>query len=411
MLNGLKKLSWLAIGVAIFVAGYALGSFETAITSAQDSAELDPALAPVQETWNLIQRAFVDPVDEETVIKGAIDGMLAALEEPNTNYMPADAYQIANTDLTGSFEGIGANVRQDESGALVIVSPIPGSPAEEAGILPNDAIVEVDGEDITDFTEMDIITKVRGPAGTDVLLGIRRPGEPGLLQITITRAKIAIENLHYEMLDDNVGYIEMAQFDAMVGGRLREALTDLIDQGMEKLIFDLRGDPGGYLNVAVDAVSAFINEGVVLLERSSGGVEKVHQAFGNAVVPEDIEVIVLVDAGSASASEIVAGALQEYGRATVAGEPTFGKGSIQIWHPLSNGGAVRITTGRWYTPEGKSVSGEGVTPDVMIPWWPRAMTPGADPQLEGALRLMRGDFVWETWPHPLPLDARMMGRW
>jgi carboxyl-terminal processing protease len=397
-----KAFGMTILAFAIFGAGYLLGA-QSAPTSAQtELAELDELFAPFWETWDLLHQSYVDPVDDTTLMEGGLRGMLEVLGDPNTGYMTPREYRMATEDLEGSFEGIGTHVRQDEeSGALVIVSVIPASPAEAAGVLAGDAVHEVDGERITALNQMQIVNRIRGPAGSTVRLGIRRPGVPGLMQIEVTRAHIDIPSVESRMIGD-VAYLQVQQFGARTVSDVRAALAELQAQQPTGLILDLRGNPGGYLQTVVDVASELLPEGPVLIERSANG-ETTHLAAPEGMA-ETIPMVVLVNEGSASASELLAGAIQDRGRAPIVGTVTFGKGTVQTWHELSNGGGVRITISRWYTPDGRAVDRSGLAPDVLVEWPINAVSADFDPQLEAALRVLGGHSVWPTWPLPLSVD-------
>jgi carboxyl-terminal processing protease len=393
------------IGVVVFagvflVAGYALGATDgLGIAAVQDEEEL---FEPFWQTWDMLHSIYVDTetLDDASLMEAALRGILAETGDPNTTYMTPEEFEAANEDLEGSYEGIGAYVRKDDvSGALVIVSVIPNSPALEAGIQAGDAIYQVDGEDVTHLEQDQMISQVRGPEGSGVLLGLRREGVPGLLEIKVTRARVQVPSVESEMIDD-IAYIRLNQFGALTAAEHHETLESLLAQDPAGLILDLRGNPGGYLGTVVE-ISGDYMDGVVLIERSAeGDLEHIADDDG---IAEDIPMVVLVNQGSASASEILAGALQDSGRATVIGTTTYGKGTVQSWRFLSNGGGVRMTTARWYTPNGDPVDGVGLPPDIEVNWPAYAVLDYFDPQLQAALRVLDGLPIWETWPLPLPL--------
>lgn len=297
-------------------------------------------------------------------------------DDPNSSYIPPIALARIQEERTGSIEGIGALVRAvDNSGEeeelctilsdtcrLVIVSPIDGSPAEAAGVLSEDAIVTVDGEDVRGSTIDQIVAIVRGPSGTDVTLGLERNGV--VQEVTITRAPIVIPVVESEMADDDTGYLRLALFSSNSGPQVEEAIQGLLDQGATDLIFDLQGNPGGALSAAIDVASQFLSDGLVLVTQAPGEDIEYRVRNGGILTDPGFPVVVLVDRGSASASEVVTGALQEAGRVTVIGENTFGKNTVQQEFPLSNGGALKLTIARWVTPGGNDFGEEGLTPDV-----------------------------------------------
>lgn len=397
MRSQFNKVASLVLLVTLtFGAGYFFrDSQEPAV--AQTGTSRDELFAPFWESWDLLHDNYVDPLDEESdlhLMEAALDGMLTSLGDPNMGYMDPETSQMVFSDLSGEFEGIGATVRKDEeTGALLIVRPLPGSPAEQAGILPGDEIVTVDGQDITQMEQEVIITLVRGPAGTDVVLGVRREGSEDIIEITVTRARISLPSVEFDILDGDIAYIQLYDFSRDAGSELTETLIEADAQNRAGLILDLRGNTGGYLDVALEVMSQFIESGPILIERGSGDQEQVYQAFGGALAPT-VPMVILVDANSASASEILAATFQDLGRATVVGTQSYGKGTVQTWRQLSNGGAVRITIARWYTPDERSIDLVGVTPDIVAEFEP--LEPGTiysydvDSQLQAAIKALDG---------------------
>jgi carboxyl-terminal processing protease len=304
--------------------------------------------------------------------------------------MPPEMFAHINESMTGEYEGIGATVRQDETtGGLELVTIMDASPAEAAGLFPGDQIVEVEGANITHLTQSEIISLVRGPAGTTVRLGIARPEVADVLQFDVLRQKIFVPSVISRLLPGNIGYVRLSQFESDTARDMRGALEALHANDLKGLVLDLRGNPGGYLTTSIDVASAYLSDGAVLIERSPSR-EQVHEVLGDAIAP-DVPMVVLVDQGSASASELIAGALQDHHRATVVGMTTFGKGSVQTWRQLSNGGGIRITISRWYTPDGHSVSEVGIKPDVIVPFEPEAAAgEESDNQLRAALDVLNG---------------------
>lgn len=340
---------------------------------------------PFWEAWDIVHEQYVDPVDDVELMRGAIRGMIEALGDPHSSYMDPDEYRQATIPLEGEYEGIGAWV--DPTGEyLTIIAPMPGSPAERAGLKPGDQIIAVDGEDVTGMDGNLVIRKVLGPAGTKVRLTIRREGVPEPFTVEIVREHIVIPSVESRMLDEGVGYVRLFTFGEDTARDLRQALRDLLEQNPKGLILDLRGNGGGFLNTAVEVASEFIPDGVVLIERFGDGTEQTYRATGRGLAT-DIPLVVLVDGGTASASEIVAGAIQDHGRGLLIGETTFGKGSVQNWVPLSgDNGAVRVTIARWLTPNGRQISGQGLTPDIVVEA-PEEAT-DRDPQLEKAIEVL-----------------------
>ena len=348
--------------------------------------EADDLFAPFWQAWDIVHREFVDqPLDDETLMQGAIQGAIEAIGDPQTSYMDPDTYRQANIPLEGSYEGIGAWV-DTEGEYLTIVSPMPGSPAEEAGLEPGDVVIAIDGEDVTDLDPNLVVRRVLGPAGSIVVLTIRRGTEE--LEFEIKRGSIEVPSVQFELIDEDIGYIQLFSFANDTAQDLRQAIRSLQDDGASGLILDLRGNGGGYLVSAIDVSSEFIAEGLILTERFGDGTEQTYEASGRGLASE-MPLIVLINAGSASASEIVAGAIQDLERGMLVGETSFGKGSVQNWVPLDEEqGAVRVTVARWYTPNGILIDDQGLTPDHIVPLTEEDFTSGLDPQLEKAIELL-----------------------
>ncbi|MBN1667631.1 MAG: S41 family peptidase [Anaerolineales bacterium] len=330
------------------------------------SQELDQLFEPFWEAWDIVHQLYVDqPIDDDALLQGAIEGMLEALGDQHTSYMDPSDFEQANMRIDGDYEGIGAWV--DTSGDyLTIISPMPGSPAEAAGLEPGDEIIAIDGEDMTGIDPNLVIRRVLGPADSKVILTIQRAGVRQPFDVEVTRDRIVIPSIDYRMLDSGVAYIQLFDFAEETGPDLQAALEELLADNPAGLILDLRNNPGGLLSTAVEVTSQFIPEGEVVLYQESGdGSREVYTSIRGGLAL-DIPMVILVNEGSASASEIVAGALQDYGRATLLGTTTFGKGSVQRWIPLSNEGAVRVTISRWLTPNERQIQGQGLTPDISL---------------------------------------------
>jgi carboxyl-terminal processing protease len=330
------------------------------------SEDLETLFKPFWETWDIVSDQFVDqPLDHQALMRGAIEGMLEALDDQHTSFMDPDQFQQANIPLEGEYEGIGAWVDPDQE-YLTIVSPIPGSPAERAGLEPGDQVIAVDGEDMTGIDGNLVIRRVLGDAGTDVTLTIRREGVLEPFDVTITRERITISSVDYRMLEEDIAYIQLLRFADDTRDELREALQDVLADNPTGLILDLRNNGGGFLNSAVEVASEFIADGVILYEEYGDGTRREFEALQGGLATE-IPMVVLVNEGTASASEIVAGAIQDYNRAPLVGVTTFGKGSVQNWVSLSNNqGAVRVTIARWLTPDERQISQIGLEPDYQI---------------------------------------------
>ncbi len=354
-------------------------------------ADQEQLIAPFWEAWDILQNEYVDqPLDDEALMRGAIRGLVDALEDPHTSYMDPEQFLQANLPLNGEYEGIGAWV-DSETEYLTIISTMPGSPAEEAGLQAGDEVIGVNGEDVTALDASLVIRQVLGPAGTPVILTIRREGLAEPFDVEIFRAKIDLPSVQSEMLDDNIAYVRLLTFGADTAPDLTRALKDLLRDDPVGLILDLRGNGGGFLNSAVDVASEFIPDGIILIERFGDGEETIYQARSGGKATE-INLVVLINGGTASASEIVAGAIQDHGRGLLVGETSFGKGSVQNWVELDNDqGAVRVTIARWYTPDDRLIHGIGLSPDVEVLIPESGLDEGEDPQLDEAIKLLLGE--------------------
>ncbi|MCJ7678029.1 MAG: S41 family peptidase [Anaerolineales bacterium] len=356
------------------------------IASAQTDRET--LFAPFWQAWDISHSRFVDqPVDDVALLRGAIRGMLDALGDEHTAYMDPDQYRQASIGLSGEYEGIGAFVDTDGE-FLTIVSPMPGSPAEKAGVKAGDVVVAVDGDDVTGIDPSLVVQRILGPKGTTVRLTLRRENETDLIEVSVVRDSINIPSVEGHLLDSGLGYIQLNTFGEDTTRDLKRVVADLVRQDARGLILDLRGNGGGYLATAVEVSSEFLSDGVVLTERFGDGREEVYRARAGGQATT-IPLVVLVDGGSASASEIVAGALQDYGRAKLVGETTYGKGSVQDWIPLDGDqGAVRVTIARWYTPKDRQINEQGLAPDVEVAITDEDLKAGRDPQLDKAVEVL-----------------------
>jgi len=341
----------------------------------------------LQTVLDLLDEQFYGEIpDGKTLAYGAIRGMLMTLDDPYTSFIDPRISAIMNEDASGRFEGIGAMVTMREDGYLEIASLISGQPAEAAGILPGDIVLAVGDQSIVGLGLYEAISYIRGPAGTDAVLEIARPGEPDTLIITVTRASIEVPIVEYEMLDNDIAYILLTEFDANATTRVMDTLTELLSENPKGLIFDLRSNPGGWLDQAIKVSDIFLDEGLVAIERDSAGGEQRFYSY-DGDLGEDIPMVVLVNAGSASASEIVAGALQDRDRAVLIGQATLGKGSVQRPNDLDDGSQLRVTIARWFTPNDNSIHGEGLIPDIEQEF-PTDTPTGEDPQLDRAIEYL-----------------------
>ena len=344
--------------------------------------------APFWETWNIIHDQYVDqPVDDVKLMQGAINGMMEALGDKHSTFMDPQTFESANAELAGSYEGIGAYV-DTTADYLTIISPMPGSPAEKAGLQNGDKIIKIDGEDMTGVNGELARRKVLGPAGSTVIITVSRKDVPEPLEFSIVRDKIVVKSATGEMLENDIAYMQVNTFGENTTIELTAALTELMAQNPKGLVLDLRNNGGGYLSTSVEVTSQFISDGVVLYEKFGDGKQNEFKALPGGLATE-IPMVVLINEGSASASEIVAGALQDYGRAKLIGVVSYGKGSVQNWIPLSNDqGAVRVTIAKWYTPNDNTIDGVGLTPDVYVTMTEEDYKADLDPQLDAAVETL-----------------------
>jgi carboxyl-terminal processing protease len=358
-----------------------------AIDATPDS--LQPLFEPFWEAWQIVHDNYVDqPVDDVKMMQGAISGMLASLGDQHTSYMDPDMYLQANSSMEGSYDGIGAWV--DSTGDyLTIVSPMPDSPAEKAGLKPGDMVIAIDGEDMTGIDGDLVIRKVLGEAGTTVELTVLREGESEPLVFNVTRAHITIPSVEGKMLENNIGYVHIFTFSVNTAPELQETLEDLLAQGAEGFVVDFRNNGGGLLTTAIDVASEFIPSGnVVLYEQYGDGRRDVHKTVKGGLAT-DMPIVVLINEGSASASEVVAGAIQDLERGKLVGVTSYGKGSVQNWIPLNNDqGAVRVTIAKWLTPSERTIHEIGLTPDVEVEMTEEDYEAERDPQLDKAVEVL-----------------------
>ena len=341
---------------------------------AQVEGRTAPQFGKLFATYHRIKASYVDPVDDEVLIKGAIDGMLAALD-PHSTYLDGEALERLETMIDGNYEGLGISVTMDD-GAVKVISPMRGSPAEKAGVKAGDYITHLDGELIYGLSLDEAVAKMRGPSGSALRLSIFRSGRDEPFDVTVTRGVIELEPVTHELQPGGIGLITVNEFSRDVGDDVLAAVKAMRTEAAGKLnglVLDLRSNPGGSLDEAVALSDLFLSKGTIVSQRGRIKEENVTYYADNTKsefrgdAAAGIPLIVLIDAGSASASEIVAGALQDQHRALIMGERSFGKGSVQTLMPLTRDSAIKLTTARYYTPSGRSVQEGGIEPDIRVP--------------------------------------------
>jgi carboxyl-terminal processing protease len=367
-------------------------------------SEFQALFSPFWEAWNLVHENYVDqPVDDVALMRGAIDGMMNALGDQHSSYMNPKDFADANSSLAGEYEGIGAFV-DTTADYLTITSPIPGSPAERVGLLPGDKVVAIDGVDMTGIDAEVARTKVLGPANTTVHLTIFREGEEKMLEFDVIREKITMKSSSGKMLENDIAYVQITTFGEKTTPELLATLKELMAKNPKGIVLDLRNNGGGYLQTAVEVASQFMGDGVVLYEEYGDKTRTTYDVQpGGLATDTKIPMVVLINEGSASASEIVAGALQDTGRAKLVGATSYGKGSVQNWIPLSgDNGAVRITIAKWLTPKEHTIHKIGLTPDVTAERTEEDYKADRDPQLDAAVQTLLAELNGTPIPTSIP---------
>jgi carboxyl-terminal processing protease len=384
------------VGALLFAGGYLAAGGGSRGGTCTAPAE---AFAALCEAYDKLKQQFVDKLDDTQLAEGAIRGLFEyGVKDPFSGYMSPDEYQRALGSLNGEFSGIGAEMavknlenpddlaactQLSDTCALVVVAPLADSPAEKAGLRSGDVILAVDGESVNGSTLTDEVGNVRGESGTKVTLSVKRGDRT--FDLTITRAKIVEKEVTSKMLDGKIGYIALHTFTQASADQFHQALRALLDDGAVSIVFDLRDNGGGYIDAAQKIASEFIGSGLIFSQESSGGEKKNWEATGDGLATDpSVPLAVLVNGGSASASEIVAAALKESGRGVIIGEPTYGKNTVQVWTELVDHSGVRITISRWFTPDHNSVAPDGVQPDVTVAV-PDGTPADQDPVLDRAI--------------------------
>ena len=394
-LNILAIVMVIAMATLAFIAGYFFNDYtetrpSTNVANNGDSLVGDD-FTIFWEAWGWVERSFIGEMpSSQQVAYGAVRGALNTLNDPYTVFIEPVVREQERDSLRGNFGGIGATIVRLESGEAVL-EPIPGNPAERAGIQSGDILLAVDGVDIpADMSVEDIANKIRGEKGTDVTLTVLHPEASEPVDITITRDDILIPSVAYRLLDDDptIGYIWLTRFSGESNGEIEAAIRDLQTQGATQLILDLRGNGGGLLDAAISIADQFLDDGPIMHQESALEGEKTYTA-SEGTVAGDMPVIILIDGGTASASEILAGALQDRERAVLIGQQSFGKGSVQLVYDLSDGSSVHVTSARWFTPDRNAIDQQGLTPDVVVEPTPEAVANNRDETLARAIEYLQ----------------------
>lgn len=369
-------------------------SAEFLLASSKENTETDinTLFEPFWESWDLLHMYFVDqPLDDNALMEGAIRGMISVLKDPHTRYADPEEYQSEVESSAGEYQGIGAYV--DVTGEYVkINSTIPGSPAEEVGLQAGDLVIALNGKDVTGIDPNVVLYDIRGPEGSTVVLTIQREDQEPF-DVEVERRKIVTASVEGEMLDNGIAYISMSQFGDKTTRELRQTLDSLMKNDPKGLIFDLRNNGGGWLTTAIETAAEFLPRGTtVLIEKEGDGTETVYTTQRGGGRALDVPMVVLINEGSASASEIVTGALRCNDRATIIGKTSYGKGSVQIQPELSNGGAISVTIARWYLPDGTLIHGVGIEPDIEVDYTEEDYQNDLDPQLDAAVDYLLGTY-------------------
>lgn len=360
---------------------------ETAVTLAEGTD-----FEPFWKAWNVLNSKFVSfkatTTDQEKVW-GAIEGLAASLGDPYTTFFPPQESKDFEDSISGEFTGVGMEIGLRER-VITVIAPLKGTPAEKAGIKAGDRVAKINGTTTADMTVEKAVSLIRGPKGTTVALTIAREGESDFIELKVTRDTINIPTIDAELRADGIFVIKLYSFSANAPGLFRNALQQFVDSGSDKLLLDLRNNPGGYLEVAVDMASWFLPSGKVVVteENKKGGDSEVFRSKGYDIFTDKLKFVILVNEGSASASEILAGALQEHGVATLVGTKTFGKGSVQELVKITPDTSLKVTVARWLTPKGVSISEGGLKPDVEVSISKEDAEKLRDPQLERAVSIL-----------------------
>ena len=400
LLRGCLKLMVVALLVALITSVAFLAGFAARASLAPEpiSVAVEPASSEQEafrvfwEVWHTLERDFYgDLPDDQEMTYSAIQGVIDDLDDNYTAFLEPELAAVVREDMSGSFEGIGAVVNMNDDGQLEIVRTLEGKPAAQAGLRSGDIVLAVGDTAIEEMSVFEAVALIRGPAGSVARLTIKRQDIEEPFVVEVVRQKIEMPTVESKMLlDDDIAYLKLTEFNAQAASKLKAGLRSLLAEEPIGLIFDLRDNPGGFLNVSVEIGSQFVGEGSILVERLKNSQDRDYPAQVGGLATDDLPLVVLVNGGTASASEIVAGAIQDAGRGVLIGEQTLGKGSVQLSHYLSDGSELRVTFARWFTPNGRAIHEEGLAPDIQVDITEEDIEAGRDPQLQRAIEYLRG---------------------
>ena len=389
--TAISKSFYLVSLIIVFMGGAVAGhlidipSFrKSSLTSLNNNSKLD--YTSVQEAVDALKSSYDGQLNDSDLLDGLKKGLAEATDDPYTEYFTASESKDFNEQITGSFTGIGAELGK-ENDNIVVIAPLKGFPAEKAGVQAKDIILKINDEDATSLSITEAVGKIRGPKDTDVKLTLLRGSEQ--VEVTITRSDIKVPSVDYKVENGGICYIAISRFSDDTDTIVKEAASTCKSQNANKILVDLRNDPGGYLDQAIRVASHWVDQGKTVVSEKRGGVViKDHQAIAGQEF-KGLKTVVLINGGSASASEILAGALKDYGLATLVGEKSYGKGSVQEVDPLSGGASIKITIARWYTPNDKNIDKQGIEPDEKVDITVDQIKAGEDPQKAKALELLK----------------------
>lgn len=340
------------------------------------------------QVWDMLKTKYVgkNALTDKQMFYGALRGLVASAGDPYTVFMDPQISQEFSDDLSGTFEGIGAELGMKKD-VLTIIAPLDDMPAQKAGLRSGDKIVAINGESSSNLTVDEAVSKIRGPKGTVVKLTIFREGEEAPRDVEITRGTITVKSVNVSFRDDGICVIKISNFNSDTDGLFEKAVIDILNKNPKGIILDLRNDPGGYLETAINIASKWIDKGVIVSEKFSDEKKTDHMAKGSARL-KDFRTVVLVNEGSASASEILSGALHDYGKAKLVGKKTYGKGSVQELEDLKDGSSVKVTVAEWLTPKGTNINHEGIMPDYVVDLTAEEYNNNKDPQMDKAIEIL-----------------------